>query len=164
MTTANGTQQQRPLVEIEGVKKYFPVLQGLIFKRRVGEIKAVEVLRHDLAQPRAVEIQFRFRRPDLGPRPQQTIDGPAGFPGHGQRHFDRSGRRLQNDVPIPIVGGHVRHSIAGKGPHVEPLEQLRPVFQPAVEQVGAQDQRRRTVAIEERLQERAVRGDQMANE
>ena len=42
MTTANGTQQQRPLVEIEGVKKYFPVLQGLIFKRRVGEIKAVD--------------------------------------------------------------------------------------------------------------------------
>ena len=31
-----------PLVEVERVKKYFPVMQGLVFKRRVGEIKAVD--------------------------------------------------------------------------------------------------------------------------
>ncbi len=40
--TVNAPAAEQPLVEIDRVKKYFPVTQGLIFKRRVGEIKAVD--------------------------------------------------------------------------------------------------------------------------
>ncbi len=39
---ASDAPPAQPLVEIEGVKKRFPVLQGLIFKKRIGEIKAVD--------------------------------------------------------------------------------------------------------------------------
>ena len=31
-----------PLVEIERVKKYFPVTSGVVLKRRIGEVKAVD--------------------------------------------------------------------------------------------------------------------------
>ncbi len=38
----NASAAERPLVEVDRVKKYFPVTQGLILKRRVGEVKAVD--------------------------------------------------------------------------------------------------------------------------
>ncbi len=40
MTAAGASAQS--LVEMEGVKKYFPVTQGIVFKKRVGEVKAVD--------------------------------------------------------------------------------------------------------------------------
>ena len=33
---------ESPLVELYGVKKYFPVTSGIVFKRRIGEVKAVD--------------------------------------------------------------------------------------------------------------------------
>ena len=39
MTTARA---ETPLVELNGVKKYFPVTSGIVFKRRIGEVKAVD--------------------------------------------------------------------------------------------------------------------------
>ena len=39
MTT---TSADSPLVEVSRVKKYFPVTSGIVFKKRVGEVKAVD--------------------------------------------------------------------------------------------------------------------------
>ncbi len=39
MTT---TGAETPLVEVSRVKKYFPVTSGIVFKKRVGEVKAVD--------------------------------------------------------------------------------------------------------------------------
>jgi len=34
--------QPAPLVEVSDLKKYFPVTQGIVFKRMTGDIKAVD--------------------------------------------------------------------------------------------------------------------------
>ena len=39
MTT---TPAESPLVEVNRVKKYFPVNSGIVFKKRIGEVKAVD--------------------------------------------------------------------------------------------------------------------------
>ena len=39
MTT---TRADSPLVEVSRVKKYFPVTSGIVFKKRIGEVKAVD--------------------------------------------------------------------------------------------------------------------------
>ena len=40
-----------PLVKVTGVKKYFPITQGIIFQREVGRVHAVDGV--DLEVPRA---------------------------------------------------------------------------------------------------------------
>ena len=41
MTTAPPTPDA-PLLQVEGLRKHFPVTEGLVFKRRVGDVKAVD--------------------------------------------------------------------------------------------------------------------------
>jgi oligopeptide transport system ATP-binding protein len=36
------TDPKRPLVEVKNLKKYFPITRGVIFQRRIGDIKAVD--------------------------------------------------------------------------------------------------------------------------
>ena len=36
------TEQKTPLVEVRNLKKYFPITRGVIFQRRIGDIKAVD--------------------------------------------------------------------------------------------------------------------------
>ncbi len=42
MTQQPMASAESPLVELSGVKKYFPVTSGIVFKRRIGEVKAVD--------------------------------------------------------------------------------------------------------------------------
>jgi len=35
-------EQQIPLVEVNNLKKYFPIMRGVIFQRKIGDIKAVD--------------------------------------------------------------------------------------------------------------------------
>jgi oligopeptide transport system ATP-binding protein len=36
------TEQNTPLVEVRNLKKYFPITRGIVFQRRIGDIKAVD--------------------------------------------------------------------------------------------------------------------------
>ena len=38
------TTQDQFLVEVKGLKKYFPITQGIIFQRKVADVKAVDGL------------------------------------------------------------------------------------------------------------------------
>ena len=95
---------------------------------------------------------------------------PDRLPSHsGERHGPKTAtparpdRRLQNDVAVPIVGGHIRQRIAEKGPHVETAERFRAVLQAAVKCVGAQKHGRRPVAIQECVQDFAVSRSEAAD-
>ncbi len=37
-----------PVLEVEGLKKYFPIRQGIVFKRQVGQVRAVDGVSFDL--------------------------------------------------------------------------------------------------------------------
>ncbi|HUL85135.1 MAG TPA: oligopeptide/dipeptide ABC transporter ATP-binding protein [Actinomycetota bacterium] len=37
-----GSPERRPLVRLEGVRKYFPVTRGIIFQRHIGDVHAVD--------------------------------------------------------------------------------------------------------------------------
>ncbi|HEX5417994.1 MAG TPA: ABC transporter ATP-binding protein, partial [Chloroflexota bacterium] len=41
-SAGNGTSEDRALVEVRGLKKYFPIQRGLILQRHVGDVKAVD--------------------------------------------------------------------------------------------------------------------------
>ena len=36
------TEKNTPLVEVKNLKKYFPITRGVVFQRRIGDIKAVD--------------------------------------------------------------------------------------------------------------------------
>lgn len=46
--TTNGNSQNETLVRIENLKMYFPITQGIIFQRHVGDIKAVDGLNFNI--------------------------------------------------------------------------------------------------------------------
>ena len=41
-------KQNRPIVEINGLKKHFPVMQGIVFERQVGAVRAVDGITFDI--------------------------------------------------------------------------------------------------------------------
>lgn len=44
MTTSNGNQKDDVLLRVKDLKMYFPITQGIIFQRHIGDIKAVDGL------------------------------------------------------------------------------------------------------------------------
>lgn len=44
MTTTNGKQKNDVLLRVKNLKMYFPITQGIIFQRHIGDIKAVDGL------------------------------------------------------------------------------------------------------------------------
>jgi oligopeptide transport system ATP-binding protein len=42
MTTTNGKQKNDVLLQVKDLKMYFPITQGIIFQRHIGDIKAVD--------------------------------------------------------------------------------------------------------------------------
>jgi peptide/nickel transport system ATP-binding protein len=40
--TPSAETDRRPLLELEGVKKYFPITRGIIFQRKIGQVHAVD--------------------------------------------------------------------------------------------------------------------------
>ena len=41
-TAASPDLQRAPLIEVEGLKKYFPITQGIIFQHKIGNVRAVD--------------------------------------------------------------------------------------------------------------------------
>jgi oligopeptide transport system ATP-binding protein len=48
MTTTNGKQKNDVLLRVKDLKMYFPITQGIIFQRHIGDIKAVDGLSFDV--------------------------------------------------------------------------------------------------------------------
>jgi oligopeptide transport system ATP-binding protein len=48
MTTTNGKQKNDVLLEVKDLKMYFPITQGIIFQRHIGDIKAVDGINFDV--------------------------------------------------------------------------------------------------------------------
>lgn len=47
--TRKGTDgSQEPILRVEGLVKYFPITQGILFKKKIGEVKAVDGVSFDL--------------------------------------------------------------------------------------------------------------------
>ena len=44
------TNEQNPLVKVRNLKKYFPIIEGAIFQKHVGDIKAVDDISFDIFQ------------------------------------------------------------------------------------------------------------------
>lgn len=44
----NGLKKSKPIIKIKNLKMYFPITQGIIFQRRVGDIKAVDGVSFDI--------------------------------------------------------------------------------------------------------------------
>ena len=49
-TTQSSSLKTKPLVQVKGLKKYFPVRKGLVFEKVVGQVKAVDGISFDLQQ------------------------------------------------------------------------------------------------------------------
>jgi len=47
-TSKEGGMRQDSLVQVNNLKMYFPITQGIIIQRRVGDIKAVDGLNFDI--------------------------------------------------------------------------------------------------------------------
>jgi oligopeptide transport system ATP-binding protein len=47
-TSKEGGMRQDSLVQVNNLKMYFPITQGIIIQRRVGDIKAVDGLTFDI--------------------------------------------------------------------------------------------------------------------
>jgi oligopeptide transport system ATP-binding protein len=47
-TSKEGGMRQDSLVQVNNLKMYFPITQGIIFQRKVGDIKAVDGLNFDI--------------------------------------------------------------------------------------------------------------------
>ncbi|NJN94026.1 MAG: ATP-binding cassette domain-containing protein [Anaerolineales bacterium] len=48
MTTTNGKQKNDVLLRVKNLKMYFPITQGIIFQRHIGDIKAVDGLNFEV--------------------------------------------------------------------------------------------------------------------
>lgn len=49
MTTPTATANGKPILQVDGLVKHFPVTQGIVIQRRVGEVKAVDGVSFELA-------------------------------------------------------------------------------------------------------------------
>ncbi|NED78741.1 peptide ABC transporter ATP-binding protein, partial [Streptomyces sp. SID11233] len=45
-----------PILQVRGLKKHFPLTQGIVFKRQVGAVKAVDGVSFDLYQGETLGI------------------------------------------------------------------------------------------------------------
>jgi oligopeptide transport system ATP-binding protein len=48
MTTTNGNHKGEVLLRVKDLKMYFPITQGIVFQRHIGDIKAVDGVSFDV--------------------------------------------------------------------------------------------------------------------
>ena len=49
-------KQTTPLIEVRHLKKYFPIKRGILFQRRIGDIKAVDDVSVRVAKGRTLGV------------------------------------------------------------------------------------------------------------
>jgi peptide/nickel transport system ATP-binding protein len=50
------SQSERPLLEVDDLKVYFPITKGLLFRRRIGEVRAVDGVSLDIRRGQTVGL------------------------------------------------------------------------------------------------------------
>jgi len=102
MTNENQNQGLGPLIEVEGLKKYFPIRKG-IFSRHVGDVKAVDGLSFEIGHKETLSLvgESGCGKTTAGRTLLRLLEPTAGratyYPkGQPLELFELSGRQMKN--------------------------------------------------------------------
>ncbi|MGB8652743.1 MAG: dipeptide ABC transporter ATP-binding protein [Mycobacteriales bacterium] len=115
------TGGEQPLLQVEGLQKYFPVTRGIIFQKQVGAVKAVDGLTFDVAKGETLGLvgETGCGKSTTGRLLTRLLEPTAGrisFDGREITHLSRSQMRpLRKDIQIifqdPYSSLNPRHTI-----------------------------------------------------
>ena len=118
---AKSAADARPLLQVEGLQKYFPVNRGIIFQKEVGAVKAVDGLTFsvDKGETLGVVGETGCGKSTMGRLITRLLEPTGGsivFNGHDITHMSRGQMRpLRKDVQIifqdPYSSLNPRHTI-----------------------------------------------------
>jgi oligopeptide/dipeptide ABC transporter ATP-binding protein len=120
-TAAAPASGAQPLLEVEGLQKYFPVTRGIIFQKQVGAVKAVDGLSFSVNKGETLGLvgETGCGKSTTGRLLTRLLEPSAGrilFDGKDITHLSRSDMRpLRKDVQIifqdPYSSLNPRHTI-----------------------------------------------------
>jgi peptide/nickel transport system ATP-binding protein len=120
-TVEPGTTVEEPLLRVEGLKKYFPVTRGILFKKQIGAVKAVDGISFEVAKGETLGVVGetgcgKSTAGRLLTRLLEPSDGTIHFDGRDISHLNRSEMRpLRKDIQIifqdPYSSLNPRHTI-----------------------------------------------------
>jgi peptide/nickel transport system ATP-binding protein/oligopeptide transport system ATP-binding protein len=112
---------EAPLLRVEGLRKYFPVTRGIIFRKQVGAVKAVDGLSFDVAKGETMGLVGetgcgKSTAGRLLTRLLEPTEGRILFEGRDITHLSRHEMRpLRKDIQIifqdPYSSLNPRHTI-----------------------------------------------------
>jgi peptide/nickel transport system ATP-binding protein/oligopeptide transport system ATP-binding protein len=112
---------EAPLLQVENLRKYFPVKRGIIFQKEVGAVKAVDGLTFDIKKGETLGMVGetgcgKSTAGRLLTRLLEPSDGRIVFDGHDITHLSRAQMRpLRKDIQIifqdPYSSLNPRHTI-----------------------------------------------------
>ncbi|MCU1601252.1 MAG: oligopeptide/dipeptide transporter, ATPase subunit [Frankiales bacterium] len=115
---AGGSQ---PLLQVEGLQKYFPVNRGIIFQKQVGAVKAVDGLSFNVNKGETLGVvgETGCGKSTMGRLLTRLLEPSGGsirFDGRDITHLSRAGMRpLRKDIQIifqdPYSSLNPRHTI-----------------------------------------------------
>ncbi|MCU1623856.1 MAG: Oligopeptide transport ATP-binding protein OppF [Frankiales bacterium] len=118
---ATPADDARPLLQVEGLQKYFPVNRGIIFQKEVGAVKAVDGLTFSVAKGETLGVvgETGCGKSTMGRLITRLLEPTGGsivFNGHDITHMSRGQMRpLRKDVQIifqdPYSSLNPRHTI-----------------------------------------------------
>jgi peptide/nickel transport system ATP-binding protein/oligopeptide transport system ATP-binding protein len=121
-STASATPEgEEPLLQVENLRKYFPVKRGIIFQKEVGAVKAVDGLTFSINRGETLGMvgETGCGKSTVGrllTRLLEPSDGRIRFEGHDITHMSRAEMRpLRKDIQIifqdPYSSLNPRHTI-----------------------------------------------------
>jgi peptide/nickel transport system ATP-binding protein/oligopeptide transport system ATP-binding protein len=121
-STASATPEgEEPLLQVENLRKYFPVKRGIIFQKEVGAVKAVDGLTFSIKRGETLGMvgETGCGKSTVGrllTRLLEPSDGRIRFEGHDITHMSRAEMRpLRKDIQIifqdPYSSLNPRHTI-----------------------------------------------------
>ena len=120
-TAAARPTGEQPLLQVEGLQKYFPVTRGIIFQKQVGAVKAVDGLTFSVAKGETLGVvgETGCGKSTMGrllTRLLEPTGGRINFDGHDITHLSRAQMRpLRKDIQIifqdPYSSLNPRHTI-----------------------------------------------------
>jgi oligopeptide/dipeptide ABC transporter ATP-binding protein len=120
-TGASPTVDGQPLLEVEGLQKYFPVTRGIIFQKQVGAVKAVDGLSFTVNKGETLGLvgETGCGKSTTGRLLTRLLEPSAGtirFEGKDITHLGRGAMRpLRKDIQIifqdPYSSLNPRHTI-----------------------------------------------------